>query len=82
MGGFCRLDYIMRFENIDVEFKKLCDWIGLEEPPKLLHFHLQKHKYQEIKQKPYWEYYTDEMVKATMPFFDYFAKRYNYEFGK
>lgn len=82
INGKCALDYIMKFENLDDEFFRFCEWLGIENPPQVLHYHLQRHKYQEIKARPYWEDYTEKMLEAVAPICEPFAERYGYKFGE
>lgn len=82
IDGECAVDYLMKFENIDAEFNRLCEWLGVDDPPKMLHIHLQRHHYQTIKARPYWENYTPRMRELVAPICEPFADKYGYKFGE
>ena len=72
-GKIC-IDEIVRFENLQKDFDRVCNKIGIP---------LQKipHK-NKTEHKPYWEYYNDETREIVAKKFEEDINAFGYEFGK
>jgi len=76
IDGECVADYIIHFERIDDDWRLLLEWLDIP-------FRGLGHRGKNRK-KPdmhYTDAWTDEMIEASLPRFDYFAATYGYEFG-
>ena len=67
-------DFIGRFENLNEDFKKVCNLLGIPEL-KLLHLNRRKHKH-------YTEYYNDERKEIVAKEYAKDIQYFGYEFGK
>jgi hypothetical protein len=68
------INYIGRFENLEVDFKKICVALDLN-PPKLEHINTTKHA-------PYWEYYDEETREIVATKYKKDIETFGYKFGQ
>jgi hypothetical protein len=66
------VDYLIRFENLNNDFSKVCQQIGLEPAP--------LEKINPSKHKHYSTYYTDESKKLIEEYYHQDIVRFNYRF--
>jgi hypothetical protein len=70
-------DFYIRYENLDADYARVCSHLGLREEP------LPKLRVgTRDTQKPYWEYYTDEMRELIEQAFQLEINYFSYRFGE
>ena len=74
VNGIMCVDEIVRFENLQKDFDRVCDKIGIPHQ-KIPHKNKTEHK-------PYWEYYNDETREIVEKKFEGDINAFGYEFGK
>jgi len=74
--GKCGIDFLGRFENIDEDFHRACDFFG---KPRWLLPHKNPPKHGPKKRKHYRHWWTPELVELADERFGYFAQTYGYE---
>ena len=74
VNGIMCVDEIVRFENLQKDFDRVCDKIGIPHQ-KIPHKNKTEHK-------PYWEYYNDETREIVAKKFEEDINTFGYEFGK
>ena len=72
LEGEIEMDYIGRFENLEEGFLLLKEKLGRNSA--------ELKKYNSSKHKPYWEYYTKEMVEAVRNIYAKDIDTFNYSF--
>ena len=68
------INYVGRFENLEVDFKKICTTLDLN-PPKLERLNITKHA-------PYWEYYDEETREMVATKYKKDIETFGYKFGQ
>ena len=76
------INYIGRFENLEADFKKICDILGLN-PPKLEHLNTTHSERSALgcKDRPYWEYYDEETKEIVATKYKKDIETFGYKFG-
>ena len=72
-NGRSLVDFVGRFENLDSDFEKVCNKVGVKYRGPLPHIKKTKHK-------PYWEYYSNSAVERCANIFRKDIELFGYKF--
>ena len=81
VGGSIDLDYILRYENLDSDFKKLCEFLKIDSLA-LPQYNGRFKNYSKKNRRHYTEYYDDETRQIVAEKYAKDIEYFGYKFGK